>query len=320
MLKIAVLGLGWWGSKLFRNAFRHPAAEQVIGVDPSAARRQELAASLETSVLADPEEVLADPTVQAVIIATPPKTHFNLAQQALRAGKDVLITKPPTKTIEELECLTALAKANRCIFMMDSTFVYSEPVRKIKELFDQHLFSEILFIQSLRYGNDLRLHHVSRLRQTMLANGINVVEDLVFHDLAMLNYLLPEENFRPKAGHRVNLLSDELCDTAFIRLETDTFPVHIGLSWTLPERRRELLVCDRDKQLIFDDLAAEHKLKLFWIEDKREELIEHGHEEPLFRVINHFFHCIETRQTPFTDGAYMLKLMKIFQSVLELFP
>ncbi|MEW6382159.1 MAG: Gfo/Idh/MocA family oxidoreductase [bacterium] len=320
MCKVAVLGLGWWGSKLLRNVLHHPAVESVTGVDPSAVRRQEIAANLNAPVLADPEEIFRDPSIRAIVIATPPKTHFELAKSALAAGKDVLITKPPTKTLAELEYLTALAGQNRCIFMMDSTFVYSEPVWKIRELLESNLFPDIVFIQSLRYGNDLRLHHVSRLQETMLDNGISVVEDLVFHDLAILNYLLPGTRFQPKAGHKVNLLSNTLCDTAFIRLDTDKFPVHIGLSWTLPERRRELLICDRKKQLIFDDLAAGSKLRLFWIEEKREDLIGHGHEEPLFRVIDHFLHCIQTRGTPFTDGVYMLKVMRIFQSVLELFP
>jgi len=319
MCRVAVLGLGWWGSKLFRNVCSHPAVERAAGVDPCAARREEMAKNANVSMFATPEEVFRDPSIKAVVIATPPATHFDLARAAFEAGKDVLVTKPPTRTIEEVEYLTALAQNNGCIFMMDSTFIYSEPVGKIRELLDGHLFTDILFIQSLRYGNDLRMHHVNRLRETMLANGMSVATDLLFHDMAILNYLLPGKSFRPKAGHQVNMLSNTLCDTAFIRLDTDTFPIHIGLSWTLPERKRELIICDREKQLIFDDLAAGNKLKLFWIEEKREEEITHGNEEPLSRVIGHFLNCIQTRNTPFTDGAYMLGVMKSFQAVLELF-
>lgn len=318
MCKIAVLGLGWWGSKLFRNVVLHPAAEKAVGVDFSKIRREEAMKNRKSLTCDNPQEALSDPSIDAVVIATPPATHFDLAREALENGKDVLITKPPTRTIEELEHLTALAERNNRIFMMDSTFVYSEPVCRIRELLDEGLFTDILFIQSLRYGNDLRMHHVNRLKGTMLDNGINVVEDLLFHDLAILNYLLPGKDLQPKAVHQVNLLSKDLCDTAFIRLQTDTFPIHIGLSWTLPERRRELIICDQEKQLIFDDLKADDKLELFWIEDKREESIIHGSEEPLFRVIDHFLHCIKTRETPFTDGAYMLGVMKSFRSVLEL--
>lgn len=319
MYRVGVLGLGWWGSKLFRNVYCHPAVERAAGVDPCAARREEMAKNLDVSMFAAPEEVFNDPLIKAVVIATPPATHFDLARAALEAGKDVLVTKPPTRTIDELESLTKLAQSNGCIFMMDSTFIYSEPVSKIRKLLDGGLFTDILFIQSLRYGNDLRMHHVNRLRETMLANGTNVAMDLLFHDMAILNYLLPGKSLKAKASHKVNLLSNTLCDTAFIRLDTDTFPIHIGLSWTLPERRRELLICDREKQLIFDDLAAGNKLKLFWIEEKREEEIPHGYEEPLSRVIGHFMHCIKTRQTPFTDGVYMLGVMRSFQAVLELF-
>jgi predicted dehydrogenase len=252
-----------------------------------------------------------------VIIATPPATHFKLARSAFASGKDVLVTKPPTQTTEELKTLIRLANHHHRIFMMDSTFVYSTPIRKIKDLLDNGLFPNIRFIQSLRYGDDLRLHHVSRLRNTMLANKINVIQDLLFHDIAILNYLLPEKDLKLRAVHTVNMLAENICDTAFIHLDTDIFPIHVGLSWTIPDRRRELLISDKEKLLIFDDLKPDNKLTLFWIEEKREEVIEHGKEEPLFMVVDHFLKCVQKRTTPITDGTYMLNVMKSFQSIID---
>ncbi|MCX5814204.1 MAG: Gfo/Idh/MocA family oxidoreductase [Proteobacteria bacterium] len=318
MFNISILGLGWWGSKLLRNFHNHTQIAQVIGVDHSQACREEIFKTFSVKCFAGYDKVIADKNITAVVVATPPPTHFELAKQSLLSGKDVLLTKPPTQTIGELEELTEIAQAGNRIFMMDSTFVYSDPVRKVKTLLDGGLFDNIRFVQSLRYGNDLRMHHISRLKNTMLKNDVNVVDDLFFHDMAILNYLFPDEEFKPISVHHANMLSDDLCDTAFIRLDTKRFPVHVGLSWTLPERRRELLIADGEKQLIYDDLKQENKLELFWIEEKKQEFIDHGNGEPLFMVADHFVKCVEKRQQPFTDGQYMLKVMKSLNAVQDL--
>jgi predicted dehydrogenase len=318
MFKLAVFGLGWWGSKLLRNVQKHPLVEQVVGIDPSRERREAVSSELDAEVVEDGRTIFENPEIDAVVIATPPATHFPLAEAAFESGKDVLVTKPPTLSIGELEALVESADRHRRIFMMDSTFVYSQPVRKIKEVLEQGLFQDIRLVQSLRYGNDLRMHHVSRLNKTMIENGINVIEDLFFHDMAILQYLFPSTNLIPKTVHRAHTLSKDICDIAFIRMEAESFPIHVGLSWTLPERRREFLIADNEKQLIFDDLEPDNKLKLFWIEEKREELIEHGNSEPLFRVVDHFIHCIKQREDPLTNGEYMLKVMKGYKSVIEL--
>lgn len=317
MINVAVLGLGWWGSKILRNVVQHPGAGKVVGADPLLLRRKETKNNQDVIVVDHHDNVFDDPEIDAVVIATPPATHFDLIRKAFEAGKDVLVTKPPTKTIDELESLVTLAGRYERVFMMDSTFVYSEPVRRIKGLLDEGLFDDIRFVQSLRYGNDLRMHHVNRLRDTMIANEVDVIEDLLFHDMAILNYLLTGVCLRTTAVHRSYTLSEKHCDTAFIRLDTDKFPIHIGLSWTLPERRRELVITDAKQQLIFDDLKPENKITLFEIEERKERLIEHGNREPLLLVIDHFLNCVKNRSTPFTDGTYMLNVMKSFLSVVE---
>ncbi len=316
MTNVAVLGLGWWGSKILRNVVQHPGTGKVVGADPLLLRRKEIKNNQDVIVVDHHDNVFDDPEIDAVVIATPPATHFDLIRKAFETGKDVLVTKPPTKTIEELESLVALAGRYERVFMMDSTFVYCEPVRRIKELLDDGLFDDIRFVQSLRYGNDLRMHHVNRLRDTMIANEVDVIEDLLFHDMAILNYLLQWESLKTTAVHRSYTFSEEFCDTAFIRIDTGNFPIHIGLSWTLPERRRELVIADAEQQLIFDDLKPENKITLFEIEERKERLIEHGNREPLFLVIDHFLNCVKNRSTPFTDGAYMLNVMKSFLSVV----
>jgi predicted dehydrogenase len=273
----------------------------------------------------DPRRIFDDEEVEAVVVATSPPTHFGLAQAAFAAGKHVLVTKPPTSTLDELEILVREAETRRVVFMLDSTFVYSDPIQKIRGLLDAGAISDIRFVQSLRYGNDLRLHHVSRLRETMLANGVDVVRDLVFHDLAVITHLFPGMQIRPAAVHKANTLAKftpnefagTMCDTAFLRLETDRFPIHIGLSWVLPERRRELLIASADVQLIYDDLKPDKKISIFRIEDKHEEFIEHGRREPLALVVEHFLDCIKNVKRPMTDGRYMLDVMRLYDAIIE---
>jgi len=325
--KIAVLGLGWWGLKLARVFATQQGLGPglMIGVDPLAPRREEAEKTLGFATVDDPRWVLDDEDIEAVVVATPPPTHFGLAQVALAAGKHVLVTKPPTSTLDELEILVREAETRRAVFMLDSTFVYSDPVQKIRELLDAGAVPDIRFVQSLRYGNDLRFHHVGRLRDTMLANGVDVVRDLVFHDLAVITHLFPGMQIRPTAVHKANTLAKftvpeyggTMCDTAFLRLETDRFPIHIGLSWVLPERRRELLIASANFQLVYDDLKPEKKITMFRIEDKHEEFIEHGQREPLALVVEHFLDCIKNGKKPLTDGRYMLEVMRLFDEIKE---
>lgn len=320
--RIAVFGLGWWGPKLLRNLRQHPLVEEAIGVDVSREVCKRIAGDMGCETSCDSAKILADPAIDGIVIATPPASHHPIAVAAFEAGKHVLVTKPPTSTNAELEDLVRRAEGGGRVFMMDSTFVYSEPVRKLKDLLDGGIMPDIRFVQSLRYGNDLRFHHISRLQNTMLKNGIDVVNDLIFHDLAILTYLFPDYRLTPAAVYESFSLSDDICDTAFVRLDSDCkgryFPIHIGLSWTLPERKRELLITNREKQILYDDLKSGSKINLFHIETQREEIIEHGQAEPLFLVIDHFLQCIRSQTRPLTDGRYMLNLMKTFAAVQAL--
>jgi predicted dehydrogenase len=325
MNRIAVLGLGWWGAKLARNFAGHPSVGPggVIGVDPSEERRAEAAKTLGIETVADAGAVFARADVAAVVIATPPPTHFGMAMAAFTAGKHVLVTKPPTTTVGELEGLVQTAAANHLVFMLDSTFVYNQAVRKVRELLDAGAVQDIRLVQLRRWGNDLRLHHVRRLKDTMLANGVDVIQDLVFHDLAMLRFLFPELVMRPVAVHRANTLArytppqftQAMCDTALICLETERFPIHISLSWVLPERRRELLVAGPEVQLVYDDLRTEGKISLFRIEEKQETVVEHAAGEPLTAVVDHFVECLAMKAQPLTDGQYMLDVMGLYDQI-----
>ena len=147
--RIAVFGLGWWGPKLLRNLTQHPLVEKVIGVDVSREICCRVGREMGCETSWEPIEVLADREIGAVVIATPPATHHSIATAAFEAGKHVLVTKPPTSTLEELQDLVRGAERVDKVFMMDTTFVYGEPVRRLRQLLDEGIMADIRFVQSL---------------------------------------------------------------------------------------------------------------------------------------------------------------------------
>ena len=148
----------------------------------------------------------------------------------------------------------------------------------------------------------------------MFRNKIDVLDDLLFHDLALLTHLF-KATFHLTSIRRFYNLNPVLCDTAFLELESEHFPVHISLSWTLPERRRQILVFTRDQYLLFDDLREGGKLQLFEFETKSDTTILYEEKEPLFCEVDHFITCLLNGKKPLTDGAFMLQVMEIYDQI-----
>ena len=172
MIRIAVIGLGYWGPNLVRN-FHAVAGENLrICCDRDAARARAIARTYPTiEVVTDPEAVFGNPEIDAVAIATPVGTHFQLAKAALNAGKSVLVEKPLAATTWQAEELVKLAKQTKRVLMVDHVFVYSPAVRKIKALIDAGELGQLHFIDSVRINLGLFQHDV------------NVIWDLAPHDL-----------------------------------------------------------------------------------------------------------------------------------------
>jgi len=313
-INVGVIGLGWWGPKLLRNVRFHPGVGTVIGCDLDPIRRRSAEDEYQVRTMDNPLEVVHNPTIEAIVVATPPMTHYEIARGGLEHGKHVLLTKPPTLTVAELVDLIRISEQRKRVLMLDSAFVYASPTGKIKELLLENGFQTPTSVHSFRHGNDLHFHHIERLQNTMIRNGIDVVEDLLFHDLALLTYLF-QEKFRLGSIRRFYNLHPSLCDTAIIELESDHFPIHLSLSWTLPERKRQLLLFLPGHYLLFDDLRETGKLRRFTFEDKAEEEIPYDSKEPLSREIDHFISCILNGHTPLTGGAFMLQVMELYDRI-----
>jgi len=318
-MKIAVIGLGWWGPKLLRNFINNHFVDEVVGCDSNQAQLDVYRDMYGISTTTSLDDILVDKNINAVAIATPPNTHYEFTKQAFLSGKHVLVEKPPALNIQELEELIDLSKKRHLVYMTDSTFIFGDPIQRIRELIKAGYFNGITMIQFLRYGDVLRQENIDRLKNAMLKNKMDAIADLIFHDLSILLYLMEGEVEVLSVNAAYNLW-DELCDTAYIDLKIGNCLVHIGLSWTLPERRRDIVIFDREKFLVYNDLVPYEKLKVYSIKKKAEEVVRlpSANTEPLQKVVSHFVDCVLHHREPITGPEFILSVMKTFDKIREI--
>ena len=313
-LSVGVIGLGWWGPKLLRSFVKHKQIGRVVGCDVDQNRRRFTEEEYHVSTVKDVRNLVGSNSADVLVIATPPSTHYEIAKLGLEQGKHILLTKPPTLTITELEDLIRISEHKRVTLMLDSAFIFEPCIEKMKSILEGGAFPEPTSIYSFRHGNDLHFHHITRLQNTMFKNRIDVVDDLLFHDLALITFLF-QKKLRCVSIRRFYNLNPLLCDSAVIELESHDFPIHISLSWTLPERKRQFLIFSKNKYLLFDDLREAGKLRLFEFENKTETDIFCEEEEPLFCEVDHFVNCVINGKKPITGGPFMLQVMEIYDHV-----
>jgi len=245
-VRIAVVGVGYWGPNIVRNLHAIEGAEPVWMVDPRQEALDEMLRRYPgVPTTTDYSEVLDDDDVDAIAIATPVSTHFELAAAALNAGKHVFVEKPLAASSSDAAELLELAAAHGRVLMPGHTFLYSPPVMKIKELIDTGELGEVLFITTSRVN--LGLHQPD----------VSVVWDLAPHDFAILRFWLDERPATVSAVSRCCVLPD-VPDVAFINM---TYPsgtiAHVELSWLAPSKLRRTAVVGARKMVVYDDTSNE---------------------------------------------------------------
>jgi predicted dehydrogenase len=245
-VRIAVVGLGYWGPNLVRNLYELPEAEVSYVCDArheafDRVGRRYPSLRRTTSY----EEVLADPRVDAVAIATPVSTHYELAKRALEAGKHVFVEKPLAGSGDEASALAELAEAGGLVVMPGHTFLYSPPVNRIRELIRSEELGEIYSISMSRVN--LGLHQPDA----------SVVWDLAPHDFSILRYWLGVLPIHVSALSRGCILPD-IPDVAFIHLEFPSSTIaNVELSWLAPSKLRRTTVIGSRKMVVYDDTSVE---------------------------------------------------------------
>jgi predicted dehydrogenase len=250
LTRVAVAGLGHWGPNLARN-FDDLAALTWIcdgSTEQLALFRRRFPQAQATEQF---EEMLADETLEAVVIATPVPTHYELAKQALEAGKHVLVEKPPAMRAAEMDELVALAGNRDLVLMPGHLLLYHPGVQKLKELIDGGALGEVLCV----YGNRQNLGIVRANENALWSLGV--------HDLSVILYLLDEEPVLATAQGR-DFLQEGVEDVVFCYLRFPSGKIaHMHLSWLDPHKMRRLTVVGRDKMAVFDDMELERKVTIY---------------------------------------------------------
>ncbi|WP_028060380.1 Gfo/Idh/MocA family protein [Candidatus Solirubrobacter pratensis] len=250
-LRTAVVGYGYWGPNLVRNVMERPELEFAGLCDRDAGRAAAFSARYHGQpVFSDLDDVLADDAIDALVVATPPRTHHAIVRAALEAGKHVLVEKPLATTSEDaIDLLETAARHDRTL-MPGHTFVYSPPVNKIKELISAGTLGEVYFVTSSRMN-------LGKYQ----ADG--VICDLAPHDLSILLYWLDEPVVEVAATGR-SVFQAGVPETAFITL---TFAsganANIQVSWLAPRKVREMTIVGSSRMVQYDDTAADEAVRVF---------------------------------------------------------
>ena len=246
VVRIGVVGLGYWGPNIARNVAESPRAELswVCDMNPEALRvasKRYSGTATTTSI----EEMLDDPELDAVAIATPVSTHYDLARAALDAGKHVLVEKPLAASLTQAQDLVDRAERAGLVLLPGHTFLYSPPVTKIKEILDSGAIGEIYFIS------------ISRVNLGLHQPDVSVVWDLGPHDFSILNYWLGRLPNHVSAMTRSCVLP-HTPDVAFINLRYESGTIaHLELSWLSPVKLRRTVIVGSQKMLVYDDVSNE---------------------------------------------------------------
>jgi predicted dehydrogenase len=248
--RVGLVGLGYWGPNLARNF--DDLADLAWLCDMSDEKRGEFARRYpEARMTADFDELLADESLEAVVIATPVPTHYALAKRALEAGKHVMVEKPPAMQAAEMDELVALAAARDLVLMPGHLLLYHPGVLKLKELIDAGELGEVLCI----YGNRQNLGIVRTNENALWSLGV--------HDLSVILYLLDEEPSGAVA-HGRDFLTEGVEDVVFCYLRFPSGRIaHMHLSWLDPHKMRRITVVGREKMVVFDDMELERKVTVY---------------------------------------------------------
>jgi predicted dehydrogenase len=249
---LAQLGCGYWGPNLLRNFSSLPNCRVKYAVDSSSDRRAFVEANFpRTRVLSGVSEVLSDPEVNGVVIATPAGTHFQLAKEALLAGKHVFVEKPLATKVAEVDELDRLAKARELVVMAGHTFIYNAAVRYVKKLLDAGELGEIRYIYSQRLN-------LGRIR-----SDIDALWNFAPHDISIIQYWLgdPEPVSVQRAG--MDFIQKGIDDVVFLSV---VYPqkviANIHVSWLDPQKVRKIIVVGSRKMVVYDDVA-EDKIAIY---------------------------------------------------------
>jgi predicted dehydrogenase len=321
MINIGVIGHGYWGPNLTRNfaELTRGKLSAVSDLDPEklkvVARRFP---SIKTTT--DYQDLVRDPKIDAIAIATPVSTHFELAMAVLKAGKHLWLAKPMTESSLQARKLVDVAEKCNRVFLVDHTFVYTGSIRKMGEIVASGDLGQIYYYDSIRVNLGL------------FQRDVSVLSDLAAHDFSILDYLLREQAIAVSAGG-INHFPGTPENLAYITLFYNSGMIaHINVSWLAPVKVRQVLLGGSKKMVVYNDLEPSEKIKVYdkgvSITDDPRQIQEMrvGYRtgdmwapkldstEALTAEAEHFLDCIEKGETPLTDGRSGLRVVELIEA------
>lgn len=324
MVTVGIVGCGYWGPNLVRNfdALDDAKVKTICDTNKSRlAHLKKIYPGAETTT--DYKKLFEDRDIDAVAIATPVSSHFELAKESIASGKHTFIEKPMASSSNECESLIQLAKKNSVILMVGHTFIYTATVRKIKEIIDNNDIGDILYISS------------RRLNLGLFQKDINVIWDLAPHDVSIILYLLGKMPVAVNCQGKSHV-NNGVEDVASLSLDfEDGVFAMVHSSWLDPNKVREMVIVGSKRMIVYDDTQPLEKLKIY---DKRLELPPHydtfaefhfsyhygdvyspyiKQDEPLKVECQHFLDCIQSGSQPISSGKEGLTVVKILEAASE---
>lgn len=325
MINIGVIGYGYWGPNMVRNfsEISESRVTMVSDLNPERLNRiKEKYPSVQ--VTQDCRELIRSSAVDAVVIATPVGTHFDIAFEVLRAGKPVLVEKPMTTTVEQGQKLLEEAAGRNLVLLVDHTFVYMGAVKKIKELIQTGELGHVYYYDS------------TRVNLGLFQYDVNVIHDLAVHDLSIMDYVLGGIYPTAVSANGKSHVPGKPENTAYVTLffESD-FIAHINVNWLSPVKLRQTLIGGSNKMIFFDDIAATEKIKIYDAgitvngnaENMYEAMVSYrmgdicvpqfDRTEALRVEALHFLDCIEGKTKPLTGPEMGLRVVKILEAASQ---
>jgi len=323
MTNIGVVGCGSWGMNYVRVFSEIGGSRLCMACDPDEIRLRGVRERYHLlATTTDWQEAIRDRWVNAVVIATPASTHFELARYALVLGKHVLIEKPLASTVDRARELVELAEQSGLVLMVGHTFLYNDGVRKLKDLVSAPDFGRAYYL------------HATRTNLGPIRSDVSTIWDLATHDVAIFNYLLGAVPAWVSAvGSRV--FSHEREDVVFATLAyADGVIANAHASWLDPNKVRELVVVGSRQRIVFDDLNNVERVRIFekGVAAEEKEADTFGHfrllvrdgdiispwvapSEPLRNLATHFLDCIRAGKPPLTDGRNGLDVVRVLSAI-----
>ena len=324
MINIGLIGYGYWGRNLARN-FNNNTDMKLSAICDFSTDRLEKAGRLYPQLILTKNinDLFSDTSLDAIAIATPVSTHFDLANKALNNDKHVWVEQPITDKVEQAETLIDLASKKNKVLFVDHTSIYTGAIRKIKEIIEKGELGDLIYYDS------------TRVNLGLFQQDVNVVWDLAAHDISIMDHLIPFKKFTVSATGS-DYYGNGIVPKSLLTIYMENNVVgHINVSWVSPVKIRQTLIGGTSKMVLYDDNNLSEKVKVY---DKGVDLYETKEElyrlkvqyrigdmyapkleeiEALAVATEHFADCILAGKKPITDGRAGLEVVKVLVASLE---